>query len=113
MENDNQKIIAILEEQNQLLKILVEHQQKADKIANLKMIYSIISSALPFIIILIVGYYLYQILFDYINTLNNNVNTLKEGFLGMQSFLGKLVPDFNAIGEKIQTTWQSTNNLFN
>lgn len=117
MENQNNpqnssKTDQLLLEQNNLLKeilVLLKHHEQKEFRHNLV---SFISHAIPYIAIIIIGYYFYTVLQGYLDALNHNISILKDSYLNLQETFMKLIPDFSGIGTKLQDTWQNVKNVF-
>lgn len=111
MEN-NDKIIALLEEQNSLLKDLVAMNHHREKQEITRSIIHLIIQLLPFIAVFIVIGFLYFTFKDYLDAINHNINTLRDGFLSFQEGISKLIPDFSGIKDTINQTWQNVKSAF-
>ena len=108
-----QQIIILLQEQNQTLQQLLQLQLKKDRdqFRNNLLHFSI--QLIPYLALLILAYYIYNSLHGYLDTLNHNINILRDGFLSLQNSLGKLIPDFSGIKNTLENTWQNAQNIFN
>lgn len=111
MENPSE-IIALLQEQNHTLHQLLEFHQRKEKAALRDKILSIIFHAIPYIALIILGYFLYTTIKEYLDALNNNINSLRDGFISIQTSIGKLIPNFSGITESLSKTWQETKGIF-
>lgn len=114
MENNNQndKIISLLEEQNSLLKELVNYNHHREKQEMINGIIHLIIQLLPFIAVFIVIGFLYYTFKGYLDTINHNINVLKDGFLSFQEGISKLIPDFSGIKDSLNQTWQNVKGVF-
>lgn len=105
--NENERIIALLQESNGYLKELLQLQKKEHREAIWGTVYHTLINLLPWIAIVIVGYFVWQSIMHYLDALNENINTLKSNFDSVFEFIKKLIPDFSSIGPKIKETWQN------
>ena len=112
MENNNDRIIVLLEEQNALLKDLVAMNHHREKQEMTRSIIHLIIQLLPFIAVFVVIGFLYFTFKDYLDAINHNINTLKDGFLAFQEGISKLIPDFSGIKDSINQTWQNVKSAF-
>lgn len=99
MENPNEKIIALLEQNNQLLEKLLKLQLKEHRAQTWRTVFHVFINLLPFIIILALGYYIFTIINSNIQALQSNIDALRE-------FITGLIPDFSGVGDKLNTVWQ-------
>jgi hypothetical protein len=104
---EENRIIALLEENGRYLKEILEIQKKRQRSSRNEKILHVVSTLLPFILIAIAGWFAWTWINHYMEIMNNNINALKSNFDLLREFLQKLVPDFGAIGDKLQQTWQS------
>ncbi len=111
---DAQIIIALLKEQNQYLKFLCSNQKRLNKWHTIQFIYHTLLVLVPLLAIVILGWYVFSLLSEYLDALNNNVNLLKDGYLSIHQSLSDVISDVYGISDKIEQTWESTTNiLFN
>lgn len=103
----DEKLITLLEENNGYLKELLTLQKKDHRSKVIDRTINILTTLLPFILILIAGWFAWQAINHYLDILNNNINTLKANFDALRDFFQKLIPDFSAIGTKLNDTWES------
>ncbi len=103
---ENQKIIALMEQQNSYLKTMADLLRKEHREAQIGRIVHALLIIIPAVVILILGYYLWTGVTHYLDVLNNNVNALKSNFDAMTTFFSKLIPDFSKIGSQLDQTWQ-------
>lgn len=106
MADDNQ-IISLLRENNSYLKQLLDLQKKEHRSKVTAQVLHVMTTLLPFILILIAGWYAWQTINHYLDVLNNNINTLKANFDALRDFFQKLIPDFGAISGKLKDTWET------
>jgi hypothetical protein len=111
MENPSE-IIALLQEQNRTLHQLLEFHQHKERAALRDKILGIILHAIPYIALIILGYFLFTTIKEYLDALNNNINALRDGFVSIQTSIGRFIPDFSGITESLSKTWQDTKNIF-
>ena len=103
----DEKLITLLEENNGYLKQILLLQQKEHRTKVLDRTINILTTLLPFILILVAGWFAWQEINHYLDILNSNINTLKSNFDALRDFFQKLIPDFGAIGSKLNDTWES------
>ena len=103
----DEKLITILEENNRYLKELLDLQKKEHRSKAAAQVLHVLTTLLPFILIMIAGWYAWQTINHYLDVLNNNINTLKTNFDALRDFFQKLIPDFGAIGAKLNNTWEN------
>lgn len=106
MTEENSQIAKLLEQNNSLLQELVHIKKKETKTAKRDKIINIVLTLLPYILILIVGYYLWSIIMSYLDSLNQNINALKSGYDSLTQAIGKFIPDMSAISGQLEQTWQ-------
>ena len=100
-------VIGLLRENNKLLRELVELKKKEHHQAHINQILHTIFTLAPFIVILVLGYFVWQSISHYLDALNNNINTLKTNFDTLFTFFQKLIPDFSSVVPKIKQTWET------
>lgn len=107
----NQTIIELLEKQNQTLEkvylLLHKHEQQS-------LVWGIIKFSLalmPYLALIVVIWYLFRTLQNYLDILNNNVTALHDSFIHLEESVGKLIPDFSQIKSTLGNTWQSAKDL--
>lgn len=83
--DDSQKIIALLEEQNKTLHALLNFQLIKEKKAFHHAVLAVIFHAIPYIVLIILGYFIYQTIHGYLDTLNNNINAMNNEFLAIKT----------------------------
>jgi len=103
---ENEKIIALLQEQNSYLKTMADTLRKEHREARIGRIVHALLIIIPAIAIVILGYYLWVGIMHYLDIMNNNINALKSNFDAMTTFFSKLIPDFGKIGSGLEQTWQ-------
>ena len=103
----SREIITLLRENNAYLKQLLEFKKKEHRQAVAAQTLHIIVTILPFIVILVIGYFVWQSISHYLEVLNNNVNALKSSYDAMITFFQKLIPDFSKIIPDLNQTWQN------
>jgi hypothetical protein len=109
MENDNQIIIQLLREQNTTLHQLLEFHQKKEKreFRNIVIHYFIL--AIPYIIIIILGYYLYEGLKSYLDAINNNIKSVQDGYLSIQTSMQSAIDKLSSIPSEIINSLKNLN----
>lgn len=115
MENPTNSPIStndLLKKQNQMLAeilhILKQHEQKEFR----NHLITFIAHAIPYIAIVLLGYYIYTVLQGYLDALNHNITILRDSYLNLQQSITNLIPDFSGIGDKLQSTWQNVKSVF-
>ncbi len=109
MENDNQILIRLLQEQNQTLhKLLDFHLQKEKRELRNKIIHYLIL-AIPYIILIILGYYVYMGLKSYLDAINNNIKTIQDGYLSIQTSMQGMIDKVSGIPGQISSSLSNLN----
>jgi len=103
----DEKLITLLEENNSYLKELLDLQKKEHRSKTAGQVIHVLTTLLPFILILIAGWYAWVAINHYLDILNNNINTLKANFDALRDFFQKLIPDFSAISSQMKNTWEN------
>lgn len=98
-ENSEEKLIELLEKNNQLLEKMLHMQLKEHRAQTWRTVFHVFINLLPFILLAVLGYYLFSLVNDNIHALQSNIEALKEFMVG-------LVPDFSGVGEKLNDVWQ-------
>jgi len=120
MDNDNQIIIDLLREQNQTLHKLLEFHQRQEKIAFRNAVIHIILQAIPYIILIVIGYFLYMGLKSYLDAINNSIETIhktvQDSYFSIQTIIDKITSLPGEIGQKLTslpgTIGSTVQNLF-
>lgn len=99
--------IALLQEQNNLLRQLLELQKKEARQAALGHVLHTLLTLIPFAVILVLGFMIWQSIQHYLDALNNNINILKSNFDAIFGFFQKVIPDFSKITPELQQTWEN------
>ncbi|MGL5831148.1 MAG: hypothetical protein ACRCZE_03275 [Candidatus Altimarinota bacterium] len=107
-----QEQLKLSQEQNNLLQQLLKFHQDQEKSHHREQLIRFILTAIPYLALVILGYYLFSLFFQYLEILNNNINLLKDGYLNIQEQITKLIPDFSGIKEGISNTWQNVKDIF-
>ncbi len=102
-----EQIIELLKENNHYLKQLFELERKEHREVVIGHIFHVIITMIPWIAILILGYFVWQSMIHYLDALNNNINTLKGNFDALSTFIQKITPDFGSILPKLKDTWEN------
>ena len=105
--NEAQEIIELLKENNHYLKQLFELKRKEHRQAIIGKIIHVILTMIPWIAVLVIGYFVWHTIMHYLDALNNNINALKGNFDAMANFIQKITPDFSSIVPKLQNTWEN------
>jgi hypothetical protein len=103
----DEKLIALLQENNTYLKQLLELQKKEHFSRVTSQVLNVLATLLPFILIMVAGWFAWQTINHYLDVMNNNINTLKTNFDALRDFFQRLIPDFSGIGNKLQDTWET------
>lgn len=104
---DAEQIIELLKENNHYLKQLFKLQRKEHREAVIAKVFHIILNMIPWIVVLVLGYFVWQTVMHYLDALNNNINTLKGNFDALSTFIQKITPDFSSIVPKLKSTWEN------
>ncbi len=104
---ENEKIMELLEKQNNYLQTIAEILRKEHREAKIGRIIHALLVIIPSIVIVILGYYLWTGITHYLDVMNSNINALKSNFDALTGFFSKLVPDFSKIGSQLDQTWQN------
>lgn len=93
------EIIELLKKNNQLLEKLLSLQKKEHRAQTWRTVFHVFINLLPFIILALAGWYIFNLINQNIQALQTNVTALKEFVVG-------IVPDFSGVGEKLNNVWQ-------
>ena len=93
------EIIELLKKNNQLLEEILHLQKKEHRAQTWRTVFHVFINLLPFIILALAGWYIFDMINQNIQALQTNVNALKEFVVG-------IVPDFSGVGEKLNNVWQ-------
>lgn len=74
------KIVELLEKNNKLLEELIKYQRKEHRAQTWRWILQTIIHLLPFILLFILGWWVFDIINANIQAVQANVDALKEGF---------------------------------
>lgn len=97
--NPQEELITLLKKNNELLGKILKLQKKEHRAQIWRTIFQIFITLLPFIIVLLVVWYLFSLVNQNIQALQSNVDALKDFMIG-------LIPDFSGVGEKLNDVWQ-------
>ncbi|MBA4336706.1 hypothetical protein C0416_02935 [bacterium] len=95
----NEELVELLRENNKLLAELVMYQRKEERAQKWHLFFQIFFHLLPFIIIALLGWWVFNLINSNIQALQGNVNALKDFVVG-------IVPDFSGVGDKLNSVWQ-------
>ncbi|MFC1809995.1 hypothetical protein ACFLZH_00690 [Patescibacteria group bacterium] len=76
----SEEIIELLEKNNKLLAELVKYQRKEHHAQTWRWILQLLIQLLPFIILVLLGWWVFNLINENIQALQANVDALKEGF---------------------------------
>ena len=107
MESDNQQIIALLTENNQYIKELLQIKKQEHRTAKIDRIVHLVITLAPWIALIIIGYFIWQSIMHYLDTLNQNINTLKSNFDTLTNYFKNLIPDFSSIQSQLKNAWNN------
>ncbi len=96
----------LLQKNNEYLEKLVQMKQKELHTGMIFQGINVFILALPWIITLIVGFFVWQNLTQYFQVLNGNLNILKSNYETLHGYVEKITPDFSGIVPKLKQTWQ-------
>lgn len=105
--NHHDQLIELLQENNHYLKQLLDLKRKEHREAVIGHIFHTILTMLPWIAVLVLGYFVWQTLMQYLDALNSNINTLKGNFEALSDFIQKITPDFGSVMPKLKDTWEN------
>jgi hypothetical protein len=101
------EVVALLRENNDLLRQLLHLKKVEHRDAIIQSVLHILVSLLPFIALAVLGYFAWIEINHYLEILNSNINALKANFDALREFFAKLIPDFSGISSQLNNTWQS------
>jgi len=96
----DQELIELLKRNNQLLEEILKLEKKEQRVQKWRTFFHILINLLPFIILAIIGWYIFNLINQNIQALQGNINALKD-------FITGLVPDFSGVGDRLNSTWQN------
>ncbi len=96
----DQELIELLKRNNQLLEEILKLEKKEQRAQKWRTFFHILINLLPFIILAIIGWYIFNLINQNIQALQGNINALKD-------FITRLVPDFSGVGDRLNSTWQN------
>lgn len=99
-------IIVLLQKNNEYLEKLLQIKQKEQRHATIFQTINIFITLLPWIMTLILGFFVWQNITHYLEILNGNLNVLKSNYDALHGALEKITPDFSGIVPKLKETWQ-------
>lgn len=76
----SEEIIELLEKNNKLLEELVKYQRKEHRAQTWRWVLQLLIQLLPFIILVLLGWWVFNLINENIQALQANVDALKEGF---------------------------------
>ena len=76
----NEEIKELLEKNNKLLEELVKYQRKEHRAQTWRWVFQTLIQLLPFIILALLGWWMFDLINSNIEALQANVDALKEGF---------------------------------
>ncbi len=76
----SEEIKELLEKNNALLEELVKFQRKEHRAQTWRWVLQLLIQLLPFIILVLLGWWMFNLINDNIHALQANVDALKEGF---------------------------------
>ena len=109
MDNDNQIVIDLLREQNQTLHKLLEFHLKQEKIAFRNAVIHYIILAIPYLILILAGYFIYMGLKSYLDAINNNIQSIQQGYLSIQNSMQGMIDKISSIPGEITSAVKSLN----
>jgi len=100
----DQELIELLKENNDLLKQMLKLQKKEHRAQTWRTVFHVAINLLPFIILTIIGWYIFDLINQNIQALQGNINALKDFIVG-------IVPDFSGVGNTLNGVWQDVSEL--
>jgi len=76
----NEELIELLKKNNKLLEELVKYQRKEHRSQTWRWVLQIFIQLLPFIILVLLGWWVFSLIMENIQALQANIDALKEGF---------------------------------
>lgn len=76
----DEEIIKLLEKNNKLLEELVKYQRKENRAETWRWVFQITLQLLPFILLFLLGWWVFNLINENIAALQANVDALKDGF---------------------------------
>ncbi len=76
----NEEIKELLEKNNKLLEELLKYQRKEHHAQTRRWVLQTFIQLLPFILLLLLGWYVFNLIMENIQALQDNIDALKQGF---------------------------------
>jgi prefoldin subunit 5 len=76
----NEEIKELLEKNNKLLEELVKYQRKEHHAQTWRWVLQTFIQLLPFILLALLGWYVFNLIMENIQALQDNIDALKQGF---------------------------------
>ena len=105
---DGEKIIELLTENNRLLNNLYQLELNKFKAEKHRQWIHLAIQVIPFIILAIITWFIYDSILHYLAALQNNVDLLKDSVSKFFDSFKNLIPDLSGVQDKLNTLWQST-----
>jgi hypothetical protein len=109
MENDNQIIIELLKQQNQTLHQLLEFHYKQERNAFRHAVIHFLVQSIPYIILIVLGIYLYLGLKDYLEAIHQNIQSIQNGYMSIQTSMQGMIDKISSIPGEIRSAVSSLN----
>jgi hypothetical protein len=100
----DQELVELLKKNNDLLEQMLKMQKKEQKAQKWRTAFHIFMNLLPFILLALAGWYVFDLVNQNIQALQGNVDALKEFVVG-------IVPDFSGVGDTLNDVWQDVGEL--
>jgi len=94
--DDSAQIIALLQEQNKTLHALLNFHLIKEKKAFHRAVLSFVLHAIPYLILIILGYFLYQTLHSYLETLNNTITSINNEIITIKTSVANIPTSIQA-----------------
>lgn len=98
------ELVELLKKNNDLLEQMLKLQKKEHRAQTWRTVFHVIITLLPFILLALIGWYVFDLINQNIQALQGNVNALKDFIVG-------IVPDFSGVGDTLNNVWQDVSEL--
>lgn len=100
----DQELIELLKKNNDLLEQMLKMQKKEQRAQKWRIAFHVFMNLLPFIILALIGWYIFNLINQNIQALQGNVEALKDFIVGW-------VPDFSGVGDTLNGVWQDVSSI--
>ena len=98
------ELIELLKKNNELLEQILKLQKKEHRAQTWRTVFHVAINLLPFILLAIVGWYIFDLINQNIQALQNNINALRD-------FITGIIPDFSGVGDTLNDAWQNVKSI--